>query len=85
MAGPTDSDAAQGENPPPGARSTSGSSFFVSEGEIDALFDAKVAELEKSADGQGLPVEALRHMLTHSYYDRSPCHAAMVVMEERDK
>ena len=83
MAGPTDSDAAQGENPPPGARSTSGSSFFVSEGEIDALFDAKVAELEKSADGQGLPVEALRHMLTHSYYDRCPCHAAMVVMEER--
>lgn len=82
MAGPTDSDAAQGENPPPGARSTSGSSFFVSEGEIDALFDAKVAELEKSADGQGLPVEALRHMLTHGY-DRSPCHAAMVVMEER--
>jgi len=49
------------------------------------LLGVKVAELKKSADGQGLPVQALRHMLTHSYYDRSPCHAAMVVMEERDK
>ena len=68
-----------------GARSTSGSRSFVSEGEIDALLGVKVAELKKSADGQGLPVQALRHMLTHSYYDRCPCHAAMVVMEERDK
>jgi hypothetical protein len=65
------------------SRAKAGPRSFVSEGEIDALLDAKVAELKKSTDRQGLPVEGLRHMLTHGYYDRCPCQAAMVVKKER--
>jgi hypothetical protein len=47
-------------------------------GEVDAFIDGKVAELKASADGQGLPLEVLRHSLTRG--DSCSCRIAMKLL-----
>jgi len=53
-------------------------------GQVEAFIDAKVAEAKSSRDGAGIPVNQLRHMLTHG--DSCTCRAALnILMDEGTK
>ena len=51
-------------------------------GQIESFIDGKVAELKAGRDGQSLPVEQLRHMLTRG--DSCLCRAAMNILAEQN-
>jgi len=52
-------------------------------GQVEAFLDGKVAELKAGRDGQSMPVEQLRHMLTRG--DNCPCRVAMNILAEESK
>jgi hypothetical protein len=49
-------------------------------GQIESFIDAKVAQLKAGRDGQSMPVEQLRLMLTHG--DNCLCRCAMNLLAE---
>jgi len=52
-------------------------------GEIEAFIDGKVEEAKAARDGQSMPREQLRHMLTHG--DQCRCHAALRILERLEE